>query len=1009
MRPVELVFKGINSYTEEARIDFKKLHKSGIFGIFGETGAGKTTILDAITIALYSRTDRLSTISEVTNPAVGNIFVKFKFEMNGKLYEIYREYEKGTARSQVLYEYQNGKLTPIADKAREINEFIREKIIGLDFEDFTKVVILPQGKFSRFLDAGPAEKTRILAKIFGTEIFGDKLFNAVKNRRDIEKARVETLIKTLEELKDTSEDKIRDLLKERTKIKKLISQLKEEKKNTEEKLRILEKLKLLLDEKKDLENKIASLTQRQNEIDRLKEQLETAEKLLPLSVVVKSMEDAKERESQLIRNIDELDRKHRLLKPEYEAAKREWETFLSKKYPELQKKFHISLEKARTALTKQKSLEDHKKRIRSLESSINAYRKRIGEYKKVSEELQAVKEKIQRLRLLEKDEELLNIESHILYLKNSIENLNKQLESLSEKFKSEKSALQKNISKTLGESGLPEHTENPVEVLKNKLKELGKTREQKEKLLREKEHLNLATTLAQDLKDGEPCPVCGSIHHPHPSKGKIELSEIENLRKEIRELEEKERLLIRYIEKLENLLESLKVTEEKNEKEIADLTEELKKLEDEAIKLSREFQCPDLACVIEKLSKVKARRKEIENLTQIERKLTEKLQELQKSVENLKVAEAELKQLKDQMKTIQNEIDDLTEGKDPEEIITLINENLEDLDRQKERLFSKFETLKNQFEKIELSLTQNRGFLEETRRNIREYTEKLEKMASKMGMTVEALKRSILTENEIEKIKKHVQEYEKNLNELHARLKRNDEELKKLPIKELPDNEPSNTENTLHEIAEKLDKMNIRLGELERTIDEEKTRLSKKKEIEEELEEKRKLEKHLSELYSLFHGKKFSRFVARFYLSEIIREANGFLFDLTGGRLKIVGTRGDEIDFQIYDSYTGHARSTKSLSGGERFIVSFSLAISFSLYIQRRSTKSIDFFFIDEGFGTLDEDLQDAMGRVFEQIQRTGKLVGLITHVSKFRQLVPAQIIVKRDPATRSSRIEIIA
>ncbi len=1007
MKPVELVFQGLNSYTEEARIDFEKLHKAGIFGIFGETGAGKTTILDAITIALYGRTDRLNSISEVTNPASKRVYVRFKFKMDGKLYEVYREYEDGSAKSQALYEYIGHSKKPIADKTREINGFIQDKIIGLNFEDFTKVVILPQGKFSRFLDATPAEKTRILSKIFSTDVFGNRLFNAVKLRRDLAKSRIVDLKNQLAELQEINENLVNSLIEEQVEIKRSIIELKEKKIKLEEQFRNLTKLQELLRENKELEEQKKELKQQEPEIQRLQEKLEIAEKLFPISILVQSIEKARVRRKELEKSVVLLESRIRELEPHYIRKKEEWENFIENEYPKEQRELHLAIKKADDALKKAIEIKKIEKKVKSLTLEFTEVREQLKDFQDLSEKLQILKSKLEEMTLTRKEEELLKSETKIISKITEINQLQNQLKSLEEKFSRDRERVETKILKLLKKIGVSVTQEDPISNLKESIEEIKLLKSEKEKLLKEKEELSIAIRLAHNLEEGKPCPVCGSIHHPSPPEQTIQIEEIEELKRKIKELEEREKILIGTLERVRELTDSLEVQKKRFDRDRSDLDSNLKRVRENLLRLARTFGCKDIDCLLEKLERTKKKKEAVDRLLRDERELSDKIRTLQEAKEKFRVMELELSQMKSRIEELNRDIKELIGEKLPEKVKETSLRKLEALEKRKKLLAEKFDTFKRNFEELQTKLKTNRQLLNDTLRDLDEYQTRLENEAKRLKMSVEELKRSILPEEEIKKLKSRIGEFEKKLDEINTRLRRVGEELEKLPFNKLPEGEPENTRKMLDSVTEKFDSMNVKLGEIGNAIEESKKKLNLKKRLQKELSEFMKMESHLSELYSLFHGKKFSKFVSRFYLTEIIHEANHFLLELTGGRLKIVGTKGDEIEFQVFDSFTGHARSTKSLSGGERFLVSFSLAISFSLYIQRRSTKSIDFFFIDEGFGTLDEDLQDAMGRVFEQIQRTGKLVGLITHVRKFREIVPAQILVTRDTTTKSSRIAI--
>ena len=194
MRPEYLSFCGINSFSKRVEIDFNKLLSGGIFGIFGDTGSGKTTILDAMIFALYGRIDRTrgGNGNEIINYNCDKASVTFDFytESEGKrrLYRIEREIKKkNSMQSLTLSELDGGRIIPVSDGVKNTNQKIQE-IVGLSFEDFKKCIALPQGEFAQFVKAERGERLKLISRLFGLDKYGELLNARIKKRMDAVKS-----------------------------------------------------------------------------------------------------------------------------------------------------------------------------------------------------------------------------------------------------------------------------------------------------------------------------------------------------------------------------------------------------------------------------------------------------------------------------------------------------------------------------------------------------------------------------------------------------------------------------------------------------------------------------------------------------------------------------------------------------------------------------------------------------------------------------------------------------
>ena len=188
MKPVYLEFCGINSFSETAKIQFDKLLVGGLFGIFGDTGSGKSTVLDAIHFALYGEVDRVpKSFADCINHKCDTASVTFDFSLQTagerRTYRVQRERKrKATGTKAYLYEYTNGgKLFPLAEGTREVDSKILE-IVGLTFEDFKTCIALPQGDFAALVKSTASERVKLVARLFNLDRYGERLSIAVNQK-----------------------------------------------------------------------------------------------------------------------------------------------------------------------------------------------------------------------------------------------------------------------------------------------------------------------------------------------------------------------------------------------------------------------------------------------------------------------------------------------------------------------------------------------------------------------------------------------------------------------------------------------------------------------------------------------------------------------------------------------------------------------------------------------------------------------------------------------------------
>ncbi|WP_148449962.1 AAA family ATPase, partial [Gorillibacterium timonense] len=217
MKPIHLSLSGLQSYRQKQEIDFTGLNGSGVFGIFGPTGSGKSSILDAITLALFGEVERaVKGTQGIMNHAESVLTVSFTFELSRKngpeRYRVDRQFKRedevslSSSVSRIIH-YRDGEQVVLADKHKDVNSKVQE-VLGLSMADFTRAVVLPQGKFAEFLALKGAERRKMLQRLFHLEEYGEQLNKRLGARLDQAKQEKERIAAEQQGLGDASPEAV---------------------------------------------------------------------------------------------------------------------------------------------------------------------------------------------------------------------------------------------------------------------------------------------------------------------------------------------------------------------------------------------------------------------------------------------------------------------------------------------------------------------------------------------------------------------------------------------------------------------------------------------------------------------------------------------------------------------------------------------------------------------------------------------------------------------------------
>lgn len=1003
MKPLDLKMKSFLGFKDSTDVDFRPLYEDKIFLVTGPTGAGKTSIFDAICYALYgegsgsTRTKAKCFRSQLADEK-DDMEVSLSFEVRGELYHVRRvETPKGVNKA---YFYSESDPEKMLVKIKEVNQEI-EQIIGLNLDQFKKIVMIPQGEFREFLTAGTKDKSDILKKLFSTEQY-EQLQLRIKEKFDESRAYDKELVLRFNEI-------IREAGMEGKDIEMGPDAL-------------LESLETAEEEIKHLETEIAELVKKERQIEKV---ISETEKNNQDVAVFQKASDEYTKFKNLKRVYEDKDKELKLLRKissitHTEKQLMDKETEIRKLQTDLQilaedrKKVAGYMDRCRRTLNAvaDEAMElDEKKTERNRLQNLLEKSKRLGEANALSGQLkmkgQEIEKNITYLRKKEvelkkhiEDEntasrELQDVKVSQMEIKLKLQESNSRLKALVTLYNKaqKRDELESNIKLFRKEE---ENITRNIEVATNAYEHELTKRNQ-----------TYAHILRSQLHENEPCPVCGSYEHPSAEKGTKSFDED---------------LLTTLEEKLKTLSKSLQ--EKKSDirngiRHYEDLAEEIMILGDESeIKI---FKVDDLR-IIGSDEKEKYRRLEnklAENMS-MANKCTTKLEGIHVRADLCRkelVAMDELMKVYDennaQLHDLQGEIRSLmTEGV-PKESLGLIHQ-IRELERVIQDIVKRLEDAKKNYEDCanqDQNLTGQVSALNQTLRTSSEAAEALKdhfltslQKADVAREVYELNKHKVPDTDSIEEeITLFFKGYNaakgvyESLREYGEKLSYRDVEPLKLTLQ--VSQEGLIEKNQVHKekgiLVYNLKRSHIRLGEIYESYLENQKRLTV-----------------FQDLYDTANlGMGFETFVQSYYFEGILIRANERLRKMSEGRYKLKRRNETEnrrekigLGLDVFDEYTGRERDVQSLSGGESFKASLSLALGLSDFIEsHKGSVNLETIFIDEGFGSLDQDSLDNALESLMELNVSGRIVGIISHVTELKDRIPGKIEVISIPGKGSS------
>lgn len=908
MRPLKITMSAFGPYAGEVTLDMQKLGKSGIYLITGDTGAGKTTVFDAISYALYGEASgnyrENTTLRSKYASADTPTFVELEFEYNNEIYKINRnpEYPRPNKRGEGFTKQSaNAELVmpdgSVITKIKEVSAKV-EEIIGINKNQFSQIAMIAQGDFRKLLNCETNERSKIFRKIFKTEPYHNieiklsSLFNELKRNREKEKSGIEQYINQLKcnendtlslelERAKSGDVLIEDVIKlageiinkdtlEYTKTQKNIESINEEIEKINSNIKLYENQEATKKAYAKASAKLEELKTKRNECEK----------------AYKSAEAQRER-------LDDLTRKINLINSKMP------------KYDELKSLENSINERTQSFEKSNNSLKLKQQEITLLEKEIDEKSKALEEIK--GADLLAQKLTVQKEEISKKAEALKELKTEIDRCKTEQKNL-KNAQSFA------KSALD--------EYGALENEYNQIYIA----------------FFNEQ-----AGIIADELKDGEPCPVCGSTSHPNlarksenaPSQADVESAQ--NLVKKAQEKADKARdtasaLKSRFDEIAANVKSAAKKLFGTDDNVFDDYNSNinaLKKEYDDTLAL--------LKTANEKLSLYQKLDKEIPKIQEKQKSLSDEISTLntQKASD-----EAFISENTKRVTSIKSELDF--------ESADLAKDKLKEYTNLSSDIKNAIEKSKNAFDDIKSKYDTQKGTKASLENALKEFKE----------IDLASLNEKSLKLNEY---KKDVDETAKSL---YSRIESN-----KLLVDDI---------SKKRDILKGYDDKYVWLKALSETANGD---ISGKEKI------------------------TLETFVQMTYFDSIIRKANIRLLTMSDGQYELVRRsdaetlkKNEGLALDVIDHFNGSSRSVSTLSGGESFMASLCLALGLSDEIQSSNGGiKLDTMFVDEGFGSLDGEALDRALSALTSLSQGNRLVGIISHVDALCDRIDNKIVITKD------------
>lgn len=999
MIPIRLTIEGLYSYQKRQTIDFERLTQAHLFGIFGQVGSGKSSVLEAISFAIYGETERLNTRDSrgynMMNLKSDNLLIEFVFEsgISHRRYLATATARRNSKRFEDVGTIERKAFVDSGGRWLPVELAVLEEAVGLSYANFKRTIIIPQGKFKDFLELGATDRTKMMKELFGLEKYdlADKAARLSK-ANDLRKENIEGQLLQLGEISSEKVAEQKLLIEaKRLELARTVEKF-EEKQKQEATMAVL---KDLFKQHLEAQKAHAGYLEQGAGMQQLEQQLKHYESCLihfkgdlesqqKFKISIRSLSEQLEADTAQKQAL-QAELKAKEVEIELLKVKNEGRDSLLKEADDLEKRIQIA-QLTTDILNLRARLEKGEKMVADNVAKVELHQKAIED----------VSERVKQHRGQLPDRNVLALAS-AWHTKNDLllkqqEVHQKEMANILEESKtvafSVRSILEKDVLK--GYSGDESISSIRLWIANIISREKESRNNLKEQLRQLEVHAKLKE-YAASLIQGEPCPLCGSTEHPSI----ISKTNVDYELQQAQATEQLQEGRLNQIQEAELLLvavEQQQLAVSRRSQEHAANELELKKM---LLEHQREFKWDDYR-QLEALNSAQ------QLVLQLDKQIEE--QELRRDVEDRL-----LKKALEDGTTFRNLLDSIRREHSEKESAkqTLLSQ----LTNRDVPTADDVDTLKKQAVAIRMEVAQTSKLLEETLALIAKQQQELgnldgrihangvmlqkeqemaktlaEQIADKleaMGYaSVDEIAAILSLPMDVEHERSRIETYRKELQTLSDRIAQLASEI---GDRSYNAQEHLQLVQVLAAIKVSITEFNQEIGRIGSRIEQIERSLAAQKQLVADLNFVKARGEELTLLKNLFYRSGFVNFISTTYLQNLCAAANDRFYRMTRQRLSI--ELNDDNNFQVRDYMNGgRTRNVKTLSGGQTFQASLALALALSDNIQKMQSADQNFFFLDEGFGTLDKDSLGVVFDTLKSLRKENRIVGVISHVDEMQQ-----------------------
>jgi exonuclease SbcC len=1013
MIPVQLVLKGLYSYQEEQIIDFEKLTEAHLFGIFGSVGSGKSTILEAVSYALYGETERLNRQDDrsynMMNLKSRELWIDFtfrltsdrlyRFTVSGKRHK--QQFEKISAFDRNAYEMKDGEWIPLESTDAE-------QVLGLSYKNFRRTIIIPQGKFEEFLQLRPKDRTTMLKELFGLEKY-ELLPQVSRLERQNDEQR--TLLKG--QLSQIKEADAQEIAQEENEVSELTARiLSHEKKAKEHQAELLRYREL------------QDLFKRLNESEQRKIELEAQEKeYSQLEKTIQDVQTCRLQFADLIERIQETEQQHSDLGKQIEQRERE-----IKKLLESRDKAQTDLQRARERFEKRDETREKTRDLQTILELLQLKEKSQNLQNEVNEQSQKAEQATTLYQSMSQEEKQTYQDLSALYqnlpdvsaLKDLKQWHQKQADLMKQKGQVEEDLEYQNkqINDLIQHSKelVPEYAdllpdfEALLDLFSKERERLQTEQSHQQKQIQHKWVYAKLDEFAKELKKGSPCPLCGSLEHKKKFDGAEHKQKVQELQQRLNQLDHS-------LEDIDNQVDHLKqnqtsyrhythIRENLNKK----LKQFSKELEDHAKAFKGIKAQKDPGKIDSELAQAQEIKEKITTLEKKYKKTREQTEKTQKETESAKhrfdQATKGLHQIQVQQETLLTQLVHLQfqqyEDKSPEWLRNAIdrgNDLVLSMQSDLEQAETQFQEIQSSVQQVIADQQADKKFLQQLYEKTGSLNETLQtRLVDSPYDSIDEIKAILATELDIKESEQELKSFQ---HALFAARQAFSELTAACKDKNYDPGLHRECEEQLEQLGKEIDDWREQAGAKKSRIEQMRLALEKRKKLEKEMVKLDHRHENINTLRQLFKGSGFVNYISSVYLQNLCQGANHRFHHLTRQNLSLV--LGTDNSFQIRDYLNeGKLRSIKTLSGGQMFQAALSLALALAENLQQYNKSKQNFFFLDEGFGSQDKESLQTVFDTLQALQKENRIIGIISHVEELQQELDVYLRIVNDEETGS-------